>query len=154
MSREAFFSGIEKIYENFDEISFDEITVGSLNEDAEGPGVETNYYKNGMVWTQIWSTFRAKGKHTGKEISFPFHICYKWEGDKIIEEYQYFDTTLFEQEMNAGPDSDVNELISVVLMSVNNKTTAEINKFCQYYQNRVNQLEPDVFCWKFFTWGM
>ena len=44
-----------------------------------------------------------------------------------------------------------NELISMVYMTSNNKTKSEIDKFSEYYQNRMNDLEPDVFSWKFFN---
>ena len=43
------------------------------------------------------------------------------------------------------------ELISMVYMTSNNKTKSEIDKFSEYYQNRMNDLEPDVFSWKFFN---
>ena len=44
-----------------------------------------------------------------------------------------------------------NELISMVYMTSNNKTKSEIDKFSEYYQNRMNDLEPDVLSWKFFN---
>ncbi|MFL2625620.1 MAG: hypothetical protein ACJ0PS_00360 [Flavobacteriaceae bacterium] len=91
-----FISGIENMYELFDNISFD-----TPDGDAIGSEVETNYYDNGMVWTQIWSVFYAKGNYTGASVSFPFHIAYKWDDDKIIEEYQFFNSTVFENEQNA-----------------------------------------------------
>ena len=67
--------------------------------------VETNYYTNGQVWSQIWSSFEATGKYTGEKVSFPFHIAYKWDGDKIIEEYQFFDMTVFKNEEQAKINS-------------------------------------------------
>ena len=54
---------------------------------------------------QIWSSFEATGKYTGEKVSFPFHIAYKWDGDKIIEEYQFFDMTVFKNEEQAKINS-------------------------------------------------
>jgi hypothetical protein len=90
LNREDFFKGIENMYQNFDEITFDQV-----NGDADGSEIETNYYSNGLIWTAIWSTFKAKGNYTGKEVSFPFHISYQWKGDKIIKEVQFADMTVF-----------------------------------------------------------
>ena len=95
-----FLSGIENMYDLFDDIAFD-----TGDGDANADEVETNYYTNGLVWTQIWSSFEATGKYTGEKVSFPFHIAYKWEDDKIIEEYQFFDMTIFKNEEQAKIES-------------------------------------------------
>ena len=148
LSRKEFFEGIELMYENFDNINFDGIVVGKKNDDAIGPGVETVYYKNGIVWTNIWSTFIAEGTKTGKKVNFPFHISYKWKSGKIIEEYQFFDTSAFDDEINAET-----EIVYFVYMRSNNKTANEIDDFSDYYQRRVDELEPDVLGWTFFKSG-
>ena len=148
LSRKEFFEGIELMCENFDNINFDGIVVGKKNDDAIGPGVETVYYKNGIVWTNIWSTFIAEGTKTGKKVNFPFHISYKWKNGKIIEEYQFFDTSAFDDEINAET-----EIVYFVYMRSNNKTANEIDDFSDYYQRRVDELEPDILGWTFFKSG-
>jgi hypothetical protein len=40
----------------------------------------------------------AKGNYSGNEMSFRFHISYLWDGDKIIEEVQFFNPTAFNAE--------------------------------------------------------
>ena len=54
-------------------------------------------------------------------------------------------------------DSDVttqefheNEIVSMVYMKSNKKSNIEIDKFSEYYQNRIKELEPNVLSWKFF----
>ena len=42
-----------------------------------------------------------------------------------------------------------NEIISLVYMTPNNKTSEEIDDFSKYYQNRMKELEPEVLSWKF-----
>ena len=37
----------------------------------------------------------------GNEVSFPFHISYLWNGDKIIGEIQFFSTKVFDAENEA-----------------------------------------------------
>ena len=49
------------------------------------------------------------------------------------------------------PETDFleNEIISLVYMTPNNKTSEEIDDFSKYYQNRMKELEPEVLSWKF-----
>ena len=89
----SFISGIKDMYDLFDNITFE-----SSDGDADGSEIETNYYSNGKVWTSIWNNFSATGKYTGQQINIPFHISYQWEGNKIIEEFQFYDMTAFENE--------------------------------------------------------
>ena len=95
-NKEEFIAGIEEMFDLFDDIKFE-----SVNEDANGSEIETNYYSNGKIWSSIWNNFSATGKYTGQKVKFPFHISYQWENDKIVEEFQFFDMYHFEKEANA-----------------------------------------------------
>ena len=88
LNKDEFIAGVENIFDLFEDIEFED----SEFVDYDGLAVETTYYTNGQVWTNIWSRFEGKGKYTGNEVSFPFHISYLWDGDKIIEEVQFFST--------------------------------------------------------------
>jgi hypothetical protein len=43
----------------------------------------------------------AKGNYSGNEMNFRFHISYLWDGDKIIEEVQFFNPAAFNDEGQA-----------------------------------------------------
>ena len=94
INKEEFMTGIENIFDMFDNIKFKK----SEYEEYENLEIETTYYKNGKIWTNIWSEMSAKGNYSGNEMSFRFHISYLWEGDKIIEEVQFFNPTAFNAE--------------------------------------------------------
>ena len=51
---------------------------------------------------------------------------------------------------NNSPKYHENEKESVVYMTSNNKSENEINDFCDYYQNKLKEKEPNVLGWKFF----
>ncbi len=104
LNKSEFIAGVKDMFDSFENITFDEV-----NGDANDSETETNYYSNGLVWTAIWNNFTAKGKYTGKEVSFPFHISYLWEGDKIIKEVQYFNLDVFENERNAKLETQLEE---------------------------------------------
>ena len=97
LNKDEFIAGVENLFDMFDDVEFED----SEYSDYDGLAVETTYYSNGQVWTNIWSRFEGKGKYTGNEVSFPFHISYLWEGDKIIEEVQFFSTKVFDAENEA-----------------------------------------------------
>ena len=97
LNKDEFIAGVENLFDMFDDVEFED----SEYSDYDGLAVETTYYTNGQVWTNIWSRFEGKGKYTGNEVSFPFHISYLWEGDKIIEEVQFFSTKVFDAENEA-----------------------------------------------------
>ena len=97
LNKDEFIAGVENIFDLFEDIEFED----SEFVDYDGLAVETTYYTNGQVWTNIWSTFEGKGKYTGNEVSFPFHISYLWGGDKIIGEIQFFSTKVFDAENEA-----------------------------------------------------
>ena len=112
----SFISGIINMYDLFDNITFE-----SSDGDADGSEIETNYYSNGKVWTSIWNNFSATGKYTGQQINIPFHISYQWEGNKIIEEFQFFDMTAFENEATArNAQNNTSQKISFLIeMKIN-----------------------------------
>jgi len=97
LNKDEFIAGVENIFDLFEDIEFED----SEFVDYDGLAVETTYYTNGQVWTNIWSTFEGKGKYTGNDVSFPFHISYLWDGDKIIGEIQFFSTKVFDAENEA-----------------------------------------------------
>ena len=97
LNKDEFIAEVENIFDLFEDIEFED----SEFVDYDGLAVETTYYTNGQVWTNIWSTFEGKGKYTGNEVSFPFHISYLWDGDKIIGEIQFFSTKVFDAENEA-----------------------------------------------------
>jgi hypothetical protein len=51
---------------------------------------------------------------------------------------------------NESPKYHENEKESIVYMTSNNKSENEINDFCDYYQNKLKENEPDLLAWKFF----
>ena len=48
-----------------------------------------------------------------------------------------------------SPKYHENEKESVVYMTSNNKTENEIIDFCDYYQSKLREIEPNVLAWKF-----
>ena len=97
-NKDEFIAGVEELFEMFENVKIKE---NNNSTDGSGSAIETTHYSTGDTWTEIWSDFSANGKYTGDEVSFPFYIAYKWEGNKIIREMQYFNPKVFDNEREA-----------------------------------------------------
>ena len=144
----SFISGIKTMYDLFDNITFE-----SSDGDADGSEIETNYYSNGKVWTSIWNNFSATGKYTGQQINIPFHISYQWEGNKIIEEFQFFDMTAFENEATArNAQNKTSQKISFLIeMKINKgKKLDEIIPFLAGLTSFMRNNEPEGYDYGYY----
>lgn len=56
--------------------------------------VTSDYPENG-VWSYAWCTFLATSRATGEQFRFPLHIMWEWDGDKVVREFHFADTTRF-----------------------------------------------------------
>lgn len=142
-NKQEFIEGIKDMYDLFENITFDEV-----NDDADGSEIETNYYSNGKIWTSVWNNFKAVGKYTGQKVSIPFHISYLWEGDKILEEYQLFDYSAFENESNAR-DAQMNtskKIVFILDLKINKGIKLEeVEDFIKELNAFVRLNEPDTY---------
>ena len=114
------------------------------------PGTDRNGKLDGSVRT--YGNWTAVHSITGKELDLNGYWYFNFD-DKglIVEQGDFFDVGGM---INAVYDiNEYDELINIAQLSVKNKSKEEIDDFCEYYQKRINELEPDVFCWKFFRSG-
>ena len=56
---------------------------------------------NGETWTNVWGTWHAKGRYSGKDITVNIHQALKWENDKETQEIHFYDTKFVADEMAA-----------------------------------------------------
>lgn len=148
LDKEGFIAGVENIFDLFDDITFEE-TDG----DATGSEIETTTYANGIVWTNIWNTFTATGKYTGQKTRFPFHISYQWKDDKIIKEVQFFDTSVFEKEMDAkaGINNSSSKVIGLAELIVNKGfNKKDVENFMVRFTKFVRDTEPNTYDFGYF----
>lgn len=68
--------------------------------------VTTSTYDNGSVWSQAWFWWTAKGKITGTEVQIPVHHAFRFENEKIVEVYHFFDPTLIDAEAAAQAENN------------------------------------------------
>lgn len=147
-NKNEFIAGIEEMFDLFDEITFE-----SVDGDANGSEIETNYYSNGKIWSSIWNNFSATGKYTGQKVKIPFHISYQWKNDKIIEEFQFFDTEYFEKEANAKASKNLtNEKVGFILeLSINKgHSLDQVKSLLENLTIFMRKNEPDAYDYGYY----
>ena len=77
---------------------FDDIS----NSKIQPTNVTTATYDNGSVWSLAWFYWTATGKITGNEIQIPVHHAFRFENEKIVDVYHFFDPTLLDAELAAS----------------------------------------------------
>lgn len=77
---------------------------GISNSKIQPAIVTTATYDNGAVWSQAWFWWTGTGKVTGTEIQIPVHHAFRFENEKIVEVYHFFDPTLFDAEVAASTE--------------------------------------------------
>ena len=143
LNKSEFIASTENIFDLFEDITFEETVSDGL-----GTEIETNVFSNGVIWTNVWNTFTAKGKYTGQKISFPFHISYQWKENKIVKEVQYYDTANFDKEINAKAAVNKNsEKITLLLDLKINKgyNKKSVSEFLETLTNFVRINEPNTY---------
>jgi hypothetical protein len=93
VSKQGWLDGASAHHDYFDNISNDKISPYPLTPAR---------YDNGQVWTLCWFAWTGKGKYTGTEAQTMVHYAFRWEGDKIVAGYHFFDPTVINNEIAAA----------------------------------------------------
>lgn len=61
--------------------------------------IQTSEYSNGEIWTHVWGGLSGVNRRTNQPVKSMVHLAYQWDGDRVVEEFQYFDTDQLKEEM-------------------------------------------------------
>lgn len=64
--------------------------------------ITTGRYPDGNVWTAVWCEWTGRNTVTNKRSKYLLHLSYKWDGDKVAEEYGFFDASRYQAELKAA----------------------------------------------------
>ncbi|MDB3985319.1 hypothetical protein N9420_04440, partial [Flavobacteriaceae bacterium] len=74
------------------------------NNKVQPYNLTTMRYDNGQVWTLCWFIWTGSGKYTATEAQTLVHYAFRWEGDKIVAAYHFFDPTVINNEIAAATE--------------------------------------------------
>ena len=93
VDKEGWLSAAEGHHDLFEDIANDKVQAVNLT---------TARFDNGSVWSLAWFIWTGKGKFTGEEVKIYVHHGFRFEDDKIVAAYHFFDPTLFNREIDAS----------------------------------------------------
>lgn len=93
VTKQGWLDGASAHHNYFDNISNNKVQPYNLT---------TTRYDNGQVWTLCWFIWTGSGKYTGTEAQILVHYGFRWQGDKIVAAYHFFDPTLINNEIAAA----------------------------------------------------
>ena len=64
--------------------------------------ITTGRYPDGNTWTAVWCEWTGRNSVTDTRSKYLLHLSYKWDGDKVAEEYGFFDATRYQNELKAA----------------------------------------------------
>jgi hypothetical protein len=63
--------------------------------------IEQTLDDDGETWVNFWGLWKGTLKANGKEISIPVHLTAQFVDGKIVQEYGFWDMSVFMAEMQA-----------------------------------------------------
>ena len=74
------------------------------NNKIQSANVTSVTFENGSVWSMAWFvwTGTGTGKITGTEVQINVHHAFRFEDEKIVDAYHFFDPTLLNNEILAS----------------------------------------------------
>ena len=95
VSKQGWLDGASAHHNYFDNISNNKVQPYNLT---------TSRYDNGQVWTLCWFIWTGSGKYTGTEAQTLVHYAFRWEEDKIVAAYHFFDPAVINNEIAAATE--------------------------------------------------
>ncbi len=72
------------------------------NNKIQPANVTSATFENGSVWSMAWFVWTGTGKITGTEVRINVHHAFRFEDEKIVDAYHFFDPTLLNNEILAS----------------------------------------------------
>ena len=66
----------------------------------------TMRYNHGQIYTNYWYVWKGTARSTGEELSIKGYAWFRWEGDQVVESYNAFDPTRY-NELAAGSAAEI-----------------------------------------------
>tara|TARA_B100001939_G_scaffold529_1_gene497 strand:- start:2292 stop:3161 length:870 start_codon:yes stop_codon:yes gene_type:complete len=125
----------------------------NIQNDSEGINLTSARYNNGSVWSMAWFQWSGKGKYTGDEVKIIVHHGFRFEENKIVAAYHFFDPSLIDRELKAS--EAINKISKRVLglaeLNVNKGySSSDVEEFLVRFSKFVRDTEPGTYDFGYF----
>ena len=125
----------------------------NIQNDSEGINLTSARYNDGSVWSMAWFQWSGKGKYTGDEVKIIVHHGFRFEENKIVAAYHFFDPSLIDRELKASEAANKisKRVLGLAELNVNKGySSSDVEEFLLRFSKFVRDTEPGTYDFGYF----
>jgi len=125
----------------------------NIKNDSEEINLTSTKYNNGTTWSMAWFQWTGKGKYTGEDVKIIVHHGFRFENEKIVSAYHFFDPSLIDREVKAaeGVNKNSQRVLGLAELKVNKGfSSTDVEEFLKRFSKFVRETEPGTYDFGYF----
>ena len=125
----------------------------NIKNDSEEINLTSAKYNNGTTWSMAWFQWTGKGKYTGEDVKIIVHHGFRFENEKIVSAYHFFDPSLIDREVKAAEaiNKSSKRVIGLAELRVNKGfSPTDVEEFLKRFSKFVRETEPGTYDFGYF----
>ena len=125
----------------------------NIKNDSEGINLTSAKYNNGTSWSMAWFQWSGKGRYTGEDVKIIVHHGFRFENEKIVSAYHFFDPSLIDREVKAAEaiNKSSKRVIGLAELRVNKGfSPTDVEEFLKRFSKFVRETEPGTYDFGYF----
>ena len=126
----------------------------NIQNDTNGINLTSAKYNNGTTWSMAWFQWTGKGKYTGDDVKIMVHHGFRFENEKIVAAYHFFDPSLLEREIKAAEsvNKKSQRVLGLAELKINKGfSTSDVEEFLVRFSKFVRETEPGTYDFGYFV---
>ena len=125
----------------------------NIKNDSEEINLTSAKYNNGTTWSMAWFQWSGKGRYTGEDVKIIVHHGFRFENEKIVSAYHFFDPSLIDREVKAAEaiNKSSKRVIGLAELRVNKGfSPTDVEEFLKRFSKFVRETEPGTYDFGYF----
>ena len=125
----------------------------NIKNDSEGINLTSAKYNNGNTWSMARFQWTGKGKYTGEDVKIIVHHGFRFENEKIVSAYHFFDPSLIDREVKAaeGVNKSSQRVLGLAELKINKGfSSSDVEEFLKRFSKFVRETEPGTYDFGYF----
>ena len=125
----------------------------NIKNDSEGINLTSAKYNDGTTWSMAWFQWSGKGRYTGEDVKIIVHHSFRFENEKIVSAYHFFDPSLIDREVKAaeGVKKNSQRVLGLAELKVNKGfSSSDVEEFLKRFSKFVRETEPGTYDFGYF----
>jgi hypothetical protein len=125
----------------------------NIKNDSEEINLTSSKYNNGTSWSMAWFQWSGKGRYTGEDVKIIVHHGFRFENEKIVSAYHFFDPSLIDREVKAaeGVNKNSQRVLGLAELKVNKGfSSSDVEEFLKRFSKFIRETEPGTYDFGYF----